>query len=127
MVSEKESNEERDVTEEEDSVEENERKANLNSNLMIGVDSPKTMKLIEEIGERKVIALINSRVTHNFISKNLVAELKISVHMTRYIVVLGDSKKIMRVGRCEGIQLALPKLTIQQNFLPSVLEGWMSS
>lgn len=96
MVFEEESDEERDMTEEEVSVEENEREANLNSNSVMRVDSPKTMKLIGEIKRRKVIALIESGATHNFISENLVVELKISVQTTRYTIGLGE------IGRLQG-------------------------
>lgn len=104
-------------------MEEDTGEANLNSNSMIGGDSPKTIKLVGEIRGRRVIALIDSGATHNFIFEKLVVELKILVRKVRYTVVLGDDRKVSGIERCAGLQLTLPELVIRQNFLPFCLGG----
>lgn len=123
MIFEEGSDDERDKTEEYGQVEECVEEANLNSNSVMGMDSPRTMKLEGEIRGRRVVTLIDSGATYNFISERLVADLEIPVHKARYTVVLGDDRKVTGIGRCEGIQLMVSELTIRQDFLPFSLGG----
>lgn len=52
-----------------------ELEANRNSSLMVGLDSPKTIKFIGVIGGKQVLILLNSGATHNFILDRVVDKL----------------------------------------------------
>lgn len=58
-----------------DKAEAKELEANLNSSLMVGLDSSKTMKFTGVIGRKQVLILLNSRAMHNFILDRVVDEL----------------------------------------------------
>lgn len=102
----------------EEGIEAKEMKANLNSNSVVGIDSPKTMKFIRAIRERQVLILLDSRATHNFISDRLVTEMQIFVQPVTFTVVLGDSRKVKRVGKCKRVELIVQRVKIIQDFLP---------
>ena len=51
-------------------------------NSVVGLTSPKTLKLAGEINNQKVVVLINSGASHNFISNELVSVLKLPITNT---------------------------------------------
>lgn len=71
-----------DMIEEETLIEDKEMEACLNSNLVVGFSSPKTMKLLGQLNGKEVVVLIDSGATHNFISEELVKTLGIPVSLT---------------------------------------------
>lgn len=68
-----------------------------------------------------MIVLIDSRATHNFISKKLVIEQNIPIKTTKVLVVLGDDRKVRGIRKCEEVKLTIQRVTIQHNFLPFIL------
>lgn len=67
-----------DQKEDEDGV-----KTEVSLNSVIGLSSPKTMKLIGYIGGESVVVMINPGATHNFISTATVKKLGIPVASTK--------------------------------------------
>lgn len=60
---------------------------------------PRTLKLRGKIGERKVVVLIDSGASHNYISRRITEELKLPIIDTPpYTVSLGDGHKRMARG-----------------------------
>lgn len=57
---------------------------NLNASFIMGIISPKTMKMLGELMGRKVVILINNGATHNSLFEKLVEELKIQVKVARF-------------------------------------------
>lgn len=58
---------------------------------MVGLPSPKTVKLLGMIGGRQVVVTIDLRATHNFISTKTVEELQIpATGSTGFGVSLGN-------------------------------------
>lgn len=91
--------------EKEEEEETEEMKVNLNSSSVVGIDSPRTMKFIGFLGKRRVLILLDSGATHNFIADCLVTELQISVQPAAFAVMLGDSRKVKGDGKCKGVEL----------------------
>lgn len=80
----------------------------LSACLADGMTPPKTMKLEGWIGGRRVVVLIDSGASHNFVNRALVGELKLPVTKTSpYPVSLGDRRKKFTQGRCDRIRLSL--------------------
>lgn len=84
----------REENDEDTPIEGPEGEINLNRSSVVGFDSPKTMKLMGSIKGKRIVILVASGATHNFLSDKLVQELKLPVQAVRYSVVLGDDRKI---------------------------------
>lgn len=93
-------------------------KVSLNS--VIGLSSPKTMKLLGKIGNREVIVMIDPGATHNFISLVTVEKLGIVVEeSSSFGVSLGNGDAIRGKGVCRQVGLKLAGGTVMvKNFLP---------
>lgn len=104
-------------------VEGKEMMVSLNVSSVVGIGSPRRMKMVGELMSRKVVVLIDSGATHNFLSDKLVEELKILVKAAEFTVVLKDDSKMKGVGNCEGVTILLQDIAIAQNFLPFSLRG----
>ncbi|XP_022633989.1 uncharacterized protein LOC111241243 isoform X1 [Vigna radiata var. radiata] len=87
---------------------------------MEGMTPPKTMKLVGWVGGRRVVALIDSGASHNFISKDLAEDVKLPVIETSS---LGDGPKKVTQGPCDKIQLSLGKATVLEDFYLFDLDG----
>ncbi|KAI9191138.1 hypothetical protein LWI28_004127 [Acer negundo] len=88
-------------------------------NSVVGLTTPKTMKMKGIVGDLEVVTLIDPRATHNFISTNLVHKLKLLIAKTEsYGVTMGIGDSIRGVGICKGIALYLQGIDIVEDFLP---------
>ena len=66
--------------------------------------------------------LINLRAKHNFISKDLVQNLRLSVTKTStYGIIMGIGDSVSRKGVCLGVVLHLQGIDIMDDFLPPSL------
>lgn len=91
----------------------------LSMNLMVRLPSPKTIKLKNEVRGKEVVALIDPRATHNFISRTLVKQLEMSLDETKgYGVFLGKGESIKGDGVCQGVQFLLQGVKIVEDFPP---------
>ena len=62
----------------------------LSLSSVVGLTTPKTMKMQGAIGEQLMVILIDNKATHNFISSELVWKMAISIEtMKAYGVLLG--------------------------------------
>ena len=88
-------------------------------NSVVGLTSPKMLKLAGEINNQKVVVLIDSGASHNFISNELVSVLKLPITNTEpYRVILGTGSATKAQGICRGVGLILQRVEIVANFLP---------
>ncbi|GJZ47933.1 putative mitochondrial protein [Tanacetum coccineum] len=86
---------------------------------VVGLTSPHTMKLRGNINGFKVVVLIDSGATHNFLSIKLVGPLNVMVTGKRQTgVVLGNGKSETSVGLCRGLKLELLGLVVIDDFYP---------
>lgn len=109
------------VLEEAPTVEEPEEelqpKVSLNS--VVGLSSPKTMKLKGVIQDQEVLVMIDPGATHNFISTGTVARLKLPMVSTKgFAVTLGNGEEVKGEGECHGIVLQLADIDVIETFLP---------
>lgn len=72
------------------------KKTEISRNLVMGINNPKTLKLRGTINEAPVVAMVNPRATHNFISTILVQWLPVTASKT-FGISLGT-----RGGRAKG-------------------------
>ncbi|KAH9656946.1 hypothetical protein KPL70_022865 [Citrus sinensis] len=88
-------------------------------NSVVGLTSPKTLKLAGEINNQKVVVLIDSGASHNFISNELVSILKLPITNTKpYGVILGTGSATKAQGICRGVGLILQGVETIADFLP---------
>ena len=82
------------------------------------------MKLEGLIQGKRVLILIDSGASHNFISQELVQQLGLKVTPTQtYGVRLGDGNKKNAQGCCEQMEVQLGQMTITEKFFLFDLGG----
>ena len=86
----------------------------------VALTSLKTMKLRGEIGSQQVVVLIDSGVTHNFISTELVRKLTLPVEETRAYRVLMGTGSVQGAGICKRVLIRLQEVEIMEDFLPVI-------
>ncbi|XP_014517361.1 uncharacterized protein LOC106774844 [Vigna radiata var. radiata] len=113
-----------EIGESEEEVGEETKPMELSAYSAEGLTPPKTMKLIGLIGEKRVVVLIDSGASHNFISRRVVEELKLSVVDTPlYTVSLDDGHKKVTRGKCESVRLRLGDTTVEEELYVFELGG----
>jgi hypothetical protein len=77
-----------------------------------------------EVGGRRVLTLIDSGATSNFINSKLVEELNLNVTETPiYVVEVGNGEKVRNCGVCEELKLNIQDVEFQQHFFIMELCG----
>ncbi|XP_020704066.2 uncharacterized protein LOC110115235 [Dendrobium catenatum] len=93
--------------------------AEVSLNSVVGFTPNHTMKVRGEMADRKVIVLIDSGATHNFISTQMVDLLGVKLEDTGgYGVMLGTGKVEMGRGVCRGVMLMIQGIQVREEFLP---------
>ncbi|MCH87042.1 hypothetical protein A2U01_0007907 [Trifolium medium] len=89
-----------------------------------GFTSNKSFKVWVEIGERKVLTLIDSGATSNFISSKLVDELQLAlVETPTYVIEVGNGERVQNKGVCEGLNFQIQGVEFKQHFFLMELGG----
>lgn len=65
-----------------------------------------------------MIILLDSGVTHNFISRKLVDELKLPKLPTQFVVTLGGKKRARGTSQCDDVELHFQGISMIQKFFP---------
>ncbi|WVZ08472.1 hypothetical protein V8G54_021818 [Vigna mungo] len=117
------------LAEDEEELEENSnseaRPLELSACSAEGLTPPKTMKLTGLIGGRRVVVLIDSGASHNFISWGVVEELGLPVAETpTYAVSLGDGRKKWTGGRCDKVRLQLGDVVGESDLILDI--AWLA-
>ncbi|XP_010541862.1 PREDICTED: uncharacterized protein LOC104815241 isoform X1 [Tarenaya hassleriana] len=93
--------------------------AELSLNFVVGLTSPKTLKLQGSISKLPVIVMVDSGATHNFISWEVIRKLRICPETTTgYGVSLGTGLTVQGDGICKGLSLIVQDFTLVADFLP---------
>lgn len=96
--------------------------AKVSLNSVVGLTSPKTMKLIGKIGDQEVIVMVDPGATHNFISLDAVERLGLPVIQSKeFGVSLGNGEAVRGSGECKGVQVKFEGVEIWEDFFHSNL------
>ena len=96
-----------------------EGQVSISLNSVVGINNPKTMKLLGKVKGVSVVIMVDLGATNNFISLNTIATLNISIEPTDdFHVTLGTGDVRKDNGICKEVELDLGALIISENFLP---------
>lgn len=88
----------------------------------MGLNLPKTFKVLGFVGEHKVTIVIDSGASPNFFSAKHVDELKLPIsEADAYGVILGTGKSKKTQGVCKNVSLSLQGVEVVADFLPLAL------
>lgn len=91
----------------------------LSINLVVGLTTPKTMKLKGSILGQPVLVLIDCGATHNFISAELASKLRLpTLDTAGYSVLMGTKLSVTGGGVCKGVVVSVAEIDIVNDFLP---------
>ncbi|KAJ9552227.1 LOW QUALITY PROTEIN: hypothetical protein OSB04_016272 [Centaurea solstitialis] len=98
-------------------VHEMDKEVEIHLNSVVGLTNPKTMKMEGVINDQRVVILIDSGATHNFISTEIVEKKRIKVEKTSdYMITLGRKSK--RNGIYKLVEVDVQGLVVIEDFLP---------
>lgn len=90
----------------------------ISLNSVMGISSPRTLKLLGQIGGDNVVVMIDPGATHNFISNALAKKLGIPINQSKsFGVSLGTGEAVQGEGECRSIVLELQGIVIIENYL----------
>ncbi|KAK0595142.1 hypothetical protein LWI29_003937 [Acer saccharum] len=92
---------------------------------MTGSSNPQTMRIRGVIQTKKVVLLVDSSSTHNFLNENVAAKMCLSpTEATRFEVVVANGKKLASKGLCKGIRLVIQGVPMEVDFYLLPLGGY---
>ncbi|GJT63325.1 retrotransposon gag domain, retroviral aspartyl protease [Tanacetum coccineum] len=98
--------------------------AEISFHAILSKTSGTTMKVEGTLEGRKVLTLVDSGSTHNFISTSLVKQLELKVStVPSFGVQIGNGQIIQCNQICRGLSLVLPVLKITEDFFPFSMRG----
>lgn len=104
---------------EEEEIAEEVEVAAISISSIVGISSTRTIKLKGKLMGREVVVLIDNGATYNFVSKELVTQLKLQTDRTRgYSVMTAGGVTFKGAGLCSELELELQGCTITSSFLP---------
>nr|ACY01928.1 hypothetical protein [Beta vulgaris] len=94
----------------------------ISLNSVMGISSPKTLKMEGTIYGQKVIVMVDPGATHNFISLDTVRRLQIPISSSRpFGVSLGTGAEAHGQGECKAVPLHLQGVCVMEDYLPLTL------
>jgi hypothetical protein len=80
----------------------------ISLNALTGFSAPQTLKLIGYIKHRKVIILVDSGSTHNFIHRRIAQETHCYIHVVNnFQIMIANGGSMKCGGRCENVRLQI--------------------
>jgi hypothetical protein len=80
----------------------------ISLNALTGFSTPQTLKLIDYIKHRKVIILVDSGSTHNFIHRHIAQETHCYIHaVNNFQIMIANGGSMKCGGRCENVHLQI--------------------
>jgi hypothetical protein len=96
----------------------------ISLNALTGFSAPKTLKLIGYIKHRKVIILVDSGSTHNFIHRRIAQETHCYIHVVNnfhIMIAYGGSMKCG--GHCENVHLQIGDYNLKSHMFAIGMGG----
>jgi hypothetical protein len=89
-----------------------------------GSSHPKTMRIIGTIGGKRVIILIDSGSTHNFLDSSVVQSSRLLVSKeSRVRVQVANGEQILSEGKCAAVAVEVQKFRFHTDFFVIILAG----
>jgi hypothetical protein len=80
----------------------------ISLNALTGFSAPQTLKLIDYIKHRKVIILVDSGSTHNFIHRRIAQETHCYIHVVNnFEIMIANGGSMKCGGHCENVCLQI--------------------
>lgn len=88
-------------------------------NSVVGLTTPKTIKLVGVVKGAQVVIMIDPGATHNFISEEAVQRLSIAITPTKdFGVTLGTGESVNGKGVCKNVAVWIQGIEVVEDFLP---------
>ncbi|KAJ9555024.1 hypothetical protein OSB04_009638 [Centaurea solstitialis] len=95
------------------------KEVEVHLNSVVGLTNPKTIKMEGAVDDQRVVILIDSGATHNFISTEIVEKKGLKVEKTNeYLITLGLGEKVKGMGVCRHVEVNVQGLEVIDDFLP---------
>ncbi|KAK0574501.1 hypothetical protein LWI29_024632 [Acer saccharum] len=92
---------------------------------MTGLLNPQNMRIRGVIQIKKVVLLVDSESTHNFLNENVAAKMGlIPTEATRFEVVVTNGEKLASKGLCKGVRLVIQGMVMEVEFYLLLLGGY---
>jgi hypothetical protein len=96
----------------------------ISLNALIGFSPPQTLKLIGYIKHRKVIILVDSGSTHNFIHHRISQETHCYIHVVKNFQIMIANGGSMKCGRrCENVHLQISAYQLKSHMFSIEMGG----
>ncbi|KAF5468734.1 hypothetical protein F2P56_012865 [Juglans regia] len=100
--------------------------ASISLQSMVGGGGPKTMRLMACIGKKKLIILIDTGSTHNFVDTVAAARCKLHVQLGQTInVKVANGQLLESTGKCVAVPLSIQSIPFTVDFFTLPLEDVM--
>lgn len=91
----------------------------ISLNSVMGLTSPKTLKLEGTVKGERVVVMIDPGATHNFISLETIQRLNLPISPTKtFGVSLGTGAAVQWEGECKSVEVCLQGVRVVEDFLP---------
>ena len=108
----------------EPTLEEEEMSPTISCNALVGIITPQTLKIEGHIKKKKVIVLIDSGSTHNFIHCKVAKELNCFLYPAPECqVMVANGGTIHCSGKCHNIKLAMGEYVLNSPMLSIPMGG----
>jgi hypothetical protein len=105
------------IEEELELTEESEESAEITLYALLGSTSPSTMRVVACINGKKVVVLIDTGRTHNFLDCDLAKSLRFGIDISScFEVKVANGEVIRTKGECKDIQFKVQDLELKVNF-----------
>jgi hypothetical protein len=96
----------------------------ISLNSLTGFSTPQTLKLISYIKHRKVIILVDSGSTHNFIHRRIAQETHCYIHaVNNFQIMIANGGSMKCGGRCENVHLQIGDYNLKSHMFAIDMGG----
>jgi hypothetical protein len=96
----------------------------ISLNSLTGFSAPQTLKLIGYIKHRKVIILVDSGSTHNFIHRHIAQETHCYIHaVNNFQIMIANGGSMKCGGRCENVRLQIGDYHLKSHIFAIDMDG----
>jgi hypothetical protein len=96
----------------------------ISLNALTGFSAPQTLKLIGYIKHRKVIILVDSGTTHNFIHRRIAQETHCYIHaVNNFQIMIANGGSMKCGGRCENVRLQIGDYNLKSHMFAIDMGG----